>query len=323
MANNFSLILTFATLITGIIWIIDRCQLIKIFKEKKNKKINESEKAIEYNSLIENNNKISWVKNFSSFFPILAIVLIIRTFIYEPFQIPSGSMMPTLLVGDFILTEKFSYGLKDPVKQITLFKVGKPKRGDIAVFRYPKDPSINFIKRVIGLPGDKIIYDPIKKELTIYPNCLNLICKKKIPIFYSSFEKSEWALFFNIYDSTISTQMGSYKIPVIESVPQNALRQFKKREILDSINYELLLIPQIYVNPDYRQLELPDNQWIVPPKHYFMMGDNRDNSADSRMWGFVPEENFLGRAFFIWLSFDKHENKWPTGLRLNRIGIIK
>ncbi|WMY95596.1 MAG: signal peptidase I [Arsenophonus sp.] len=322
MANTFSLILTFATLITGIIWIIDRFKLVKFYTEKKIRKINTSEKAAEKSSLITNN-KISWVNSFSSFFPILFTVLIIRTFIYEPFQIPSGSMMPTLLVGDFILTEKFSYGLKDPVTQTTLFKVGKPKRGDIAVFKYPKDPSMNFIKRVIGLPGDKIIYDPIKKELTIYPNCLTLSCTKKIPIIYSSFEKSEWALFFNIDNSTISTQVGSYQIPVIESVPQNALRQFKRREIIDSINYELLFIPQIYVNPNYRQFGLPDNQWIVPPQHYFMMGDNRDNSADSRMWGFVPEENFVGRAFFIWLSFDKHENKWPTGLRLNRIGIIK
>ncbi|WP_348666051.1 signal peptidase I [Arsenophonus symbiont of Ornithomya chloropus] len=323
MANTFSLILTFATLITGIIWIINRFKLVIFFQKKNIKKINTFEKALEQNCLIKNSNQILWINSFSSLFPILAIVLIIRTLIYEPFQIPSGSMMPTLLVGDFILTEKFAYGLKDPITQTTFLKVGKPKRGDIAVFKYPKDSSINFIKRVIGLPGDKIIYDPVTKELTIYPNCLSVICRKKIPIIYSSFEKSEWVLFFDIHSSMVSTQVGSYQIPIIESVPYNALRQFKRKEILDGINYDLLFIPQIYVNSNYKQFGLPDNQWIVPPYHYFMMGDNRDNSADSRMWGFVPEENFIGRAFFIWLSFDKHENKWPTGLRLNRIGIIK
>ncbi|MFP3019538.1 MAG: signal peptidase I [Arsenophonus sp.] len=321
MANTFSLILTLATLITGIIWIINRFKLT-VFHKKKNlaqQKVNE--RVVKQTNLIETIYKPSWIDTFSSMFPILLIILVIRSFVYEPFQIPSGSMMPTLLVGDFILVEKFSYGLKDPVTQTTLLKTGKPKRGDIVVFKYPKDPSIDFVKRVIGLPGDKIIYDPEQKKLRIYPNCSISNCIRMLEIIYPSLKMSKWALFFNI-DSMVKTQKGSYTIPLDKPVPNNALRQAERIEKLDDIFHEILVIPQIYTKSYYQQPGLEENEWIVPPKHYFMMGDNRDNSADSRMWGFVPEKNLVGRAVIIWFSLDKHEGEWPTGVRLNRIGEI-
>lgn len=321
MANTFSLILTLATLITGIIWIINRFKLT-VFHKKKNlaqQKVNEG--VVKQTNLIETIYKPSWIDTFSSMFPILLIILVIRSFVYEPFQIPSGSMMPTLLVGDFILVEKFSYGLKDPVTQTTLLKTGKPKRGDIVVFKYPKDPSIDFVKRVIGLPGDKIIYDPEQKKLRIYPNCSISNCIRMLEIIYPSLKMSKWALFFNI-DSMVKTQKGSYTIPLDKPVPNNALRQAERIEKLDDIFHEILVIPQIYTKSYYQQPGLEENEWIVPPKHYFMMGDNRDNSADSRMWGFVPEKNLVGRAVIIWFSLDKHEGEWPTGVRLNRIGEI-
>lgn len=321
MANTFSLILTLATLITGIIWLIDRFKLAPARKKKMVQQQKVIEGSVEQTHLAESIHKPSWVDTCSSIFPILAIVLVIRSFIYEPFQIPSGSMMPTLLVGDFILVEKFAYGLKDPVTQTTLLATGKPKRGDIAVFKYPKDPSVDFVKRVIGLPGDKIVYDPEQKELRIYPNCSISNCARALPIIYSSLKESEWALFFNI-DSMVESQKGSYQIPLGEPVPTNALRQAERIEKLDDTSHEILVIPQVYTQSRYQQPGLPDNEWIVPPKHYFMMGDNRDNSADSRMWGFVPEENLVGRAVIIWFSLDKHEGEWPTGVRLSRIGAI-
>ncbi|MDR5615995.1 signal peptidase I [Arsenophonus sp.] len=321
MANNFSLILTLATLITGIIWGIDRFKLAPARKKKMAQQQKVTEGSVEQTHLAESIHKPSWVDTCSSIFPILAIVLVIRSFIYEPFQIPSGSMMPTLLVGDFILVEKFAYGLKDPVTQTTLLETGKPKRGDIAVFKYPKDPSVDFVKRVIGLPGDKIVYDPEQKELRIYPNCSISNCVRALPIIYSSLKESEWSLFFNI-DSMVESQKGSYQIPLGEPVPSNALRQAERIEKLDDTSHEILVIPQVYTQSRYQQPGLPDNEWIVPPKHYFMMGDNRDNSADSRMWGFVPEENLVGRAVIIWFSLDKHEGEWLTGVRLSRIGAI-
>ncbi|WGL97520.1 signal peptidase I [Arsenophonus sp. aPb] len=321
MANTFSLILSLATLITGIIWLIDRFKLAPARKKKMAQQQKVIEGSVEQTHLAESIHKPSWVDTCSSIFPILAIVLIIRSFIYEPFQIPSGSMMPTLLVGDFILVEKFAYGLKDPVTQTTLLETGKPKRGDIAVFKYPKDPSVDFVKRVIGLPGDKIVYDPEQKELRIYPNCSISNCERALPIIYSSLKESEWSLFFNI-DSMVESQKGSYQIPLGEPVPTNALRQAERIEKLDETSHEILVIPQVYTQSRYQQPGLPANEWIVPPKHYFMMGDNRDNSADSRMWGFVPEENLVGRAVIIWFSLDKHEGEWPTGVRLSRIGTI-
>ncbi|MGP1930076.1 MAG: signal peptidase I, partial [Arsenophonus sp. ET-DL12-MAG3] len=161
MANTFSLILTIATLISGVIWVIDRFKLAFFYKKKIVLQQQITEKnVVEQMNLTKNFYKQPLVDTISSIFPILAIVLVIRSFIYEPFQIPSGSMMPTLLVGDFILVEKFAYRLRDPIIQKTLLETGKPKRGDIAVFKYPKDPSIDFVKRIIGIPGDKIIYDP-------------------------------------------------------------------------------------------------------------------------------------------------------------------
>ncbi|MGP1932135.1 MAG: signal peptidase I [Arsenophonus sp. ET-DL12-MAG3] len=322
MANTFSLILTIATLIAGVIWVIDRFKLSFFYKKKivLQQKITEKNVVEQMNST-KNIYKQQLVDTISSIFPILAIVLIIRSFIYEPFQIPSGSMMPTLLVGDFILVEKFAYRLRDPITQKTLLETGKPKRGDIAVFKYPKDLSIDFVKRIIGIPGDKIIYDPQEKELRIYPNYSISNSALILPIIYSSLKESEWTLFFNI-DSIVNSQKGSYQIPLDKSVPGNALRQGERIEELDSIKHEILVIPQIYTQSHYQQFGLPNNEWIVPSKHYFMMGDNRDNSADSRLWGFVPEENLVGRAIMIWFSLDKHEDEWPTGIRLSRIGVI-
>ncbi len=321
MANTFALILTLATVITGIIWCLDRFKYAPARKRKLAKLQEMTKGSISQEELERTVNKPGWMETSTSIFPVLAIVLIVRSFIYEPFQIPSGSMMPTLLVGDFMLVEKFAYGLKDPVTQTTLIKTGQPKRGDIAVFKYPVEPTVDFVKRVIGLPGDKLVYNPTTKELTIYPNCPNNECTDKLDVVYGPLEPSEWVMSFNV-ESIVESQKGNFQIPVSEPVPSYALRQYGRSEKLGDVSHQILVIKEAMTQARFKQPNMPQNEWIVPPKHYFMMGDNRDNSSDSRMWGFVPEENLVGRAVFIWLSLDKQENEWPTGIRFSRIGPI-
>ncbi|WP_323084618.1 signal peptidase I [Providencia alcalifaciens] len=319
MANTFALILTLATLVTGIIWCLDKFKFAPARKAKLKKLREVTNGSMNEDELAKAVRRPSWLETGTSIFPVLAIVLIVRSFIYEPFQIPSGSMMPTLLVGDFMLVEKFSYGLKDPITQTTLIETGKPNRGDIAVFKYPKEPNVDFVKRVIGLPGDKIIYNPEAKELTIYPNCADNKCTEKLPVTYGPLEPSEWTMVFE-NSSVVDNQYGNYQIPVDQALPNNSLRQYGRSEKLDTVTHQILTINNYITQSKYMQPGLPLNEWIVPEKHYFMMGDNRDNSSDSRMWGFVPEQNLVGRAVFIWLSLDKQENEWPTGIRFSRIG---
>ncbi|MTB68579.1 signal peptidase I [Providencia sp. wls1943] len=319
MANTFALILTLATLVTGIIWCLDKFKFAPARKAKLKKLREVTNGSMNEDELAKAVRRPSWLETGTSIFPVLAIVLVVRSFIYEPFQIPSGSMMPTLLVGDFMLVEKFSYGLKDPITQTTLIETGKPNRGDIAVFKYPKEPNVDFVKRVIGLPGDKIIYNPEAKELTIYPNCADNKCTEKLPVTYGPLEPSEWTMVFE-NSSVVDNQYGNYQIPVDQAVPNNSLRQYGRSEKLDTVTHQILTINNYITQSKYVQPGLPLNEWIVPEKHYFMMGDNRDNSSDSRMWGFVPEQNLVGRAVFIWLSLDKQENEWPTGIRFSRIG---
>jgi signal peptidase I len=201
-----------------------------------------------------------YIDQAKSFFPILVIVLIIRSFIAEPFRIPSGSMMPTLLHGDFILVNKFAYGVRLPVSHTKIFGSGLPERGDVAVFRYPQNPSLDYIKRVVGLPGDVIEYR--NKKL--------FINQKRMP----------------------QTKVGHF-IGQGRDAAMNGAEQ--KVENLQTIEHEVLL--------NQKRLSI-NGSWRVPEGHYFVMGDNRDNSNDSRYWGTVPEENLVGKAFFIWLSLD-------------------
>ncbi|MDC9597181.1 signal peptidase I [Xenorhabdus anantnagensis] len=322
MANTFALVLTLATLITGILWCLER---FKFAPERKKKLAHIQAQAAGAEGqevLAKELNKPSWVETLASVFPVLAIVLVLRSFVYEPFQIPSGSMMPTLLIGDFILVEKFAYGLKDPLTQTTLIKTGEPKRGDVAVFKYPKNPSIDFVKRIIGLPGDKIVYDYSKKELQIYPGCgWNAECKGDLPVTYKNTFPSEWTIKEDVTSEGIRIS-GVYQIPVNDPLGPNTLRQNERKENLGNVSHHILTIPEIQRIPGFRQDGLSVGTWVVPKGQYFAMGDNRDNSDDSRSWGFVPEKNLVGRATAIWMSFEKQEGKWPTGVRFSRIGGI-
>jgi len=211
-----------------------------------------------------------------SFFPVILVVFFLRSFLVEPFKIPSSSMVPTLLVGDFILVNKFAYGVRLPVANRKVFDIGNPQRGDVMVFRYPEDPSLDYIKRVVGLPGDRIEYR--NKRLTING--------KPVP----------------------ERQVDDYL--------SRERMQFSRRyvETLGGVEHQILLDDDAppYITP-LRSFPFAGNcnynmsglACTVPPGHYFMMGDNRDNSSDSRVWGFVPDENIVGKAFFIWLNLNE------------------
>lgn len=206
-----------------------------------------------------------------SFFPIFLIVLVLRSFVAEPFRIPSGSMMPTLLIGDFILVNKYGYGIRLPIIDTKIVDLGSPKRGDVIVFRSPENPATPFIKRVVGLPGDRIAY--YNKVLYVNGEAAGQ----------------------EILGTFSATGSGN-------SMSGASLR----RENLDGHLHELLVQPR---SPTL------EGKLVVPEGNYFVLGDNRDNSRDSRFWGTVPDELLIGRAFMIWMSWD-----WGHGIKWSRIG---
>lgn len=250
---DFAVILTALTLVTGIVWALDKWWL-----GPRRRLLLAPGTPDQPNSVID---------FCRSFFPVIALVLFLRSFLAEPFRIPSGSMIPTLNVGDFILVNKFSFGLRDPVFHYKFFQMGEPRRGDIVVFRWPVDPSKDFIKRIIGLPGDHIIY----REKTLYVNG----------------------------EKAAQEPNGVYTGPYGEV--------YRYTENLSGVSHNII------VNPDR---PFDDFEFTVPEGQYFAMGDNRDGSDDSRRWGTVPERNLVGRAFFIWMSWDSAN----TRVDFSRIG---
>jgi signal peptidase I len=221
-----------------------------------------------------------WVEYGASFFPVILIVFVLRSFVVEPFKIPSGSMIPTLLVGDFILVNKFTYGIRLPVINVKIIDVGTPRRGEVMVFRSPEDPSIDYIKRVIGVPGDKVAYQ--NKQLTINGKAVE---KRRIDDYLHP-ERLYYSRQF-----TEKIDDAEYRVLNDQDAPAfiQATPRFPYRE-----------------NCHYNSSGVT---CTIPEGHYFMMGDNRDNSLDSRFWGFVPDENIVGKAFFIWLNFSDPKNR--------------
>ena len=266
MNLNFEFILFYATLACGVIALAD----ILYFAPKRKKK--KSEKA-------QDQEKLPVIIDYArSFFPVLLIVFLLRSFLFEPFRIPSGSLKPTLLVGDFILVNKFDYGIRLPVIHKKIYALNEPKRGDIIVFRWPLDPSVDFIKRVIGVPGDRISY--VKKVLTVNG--------QEMP---QQFEKN---------DTDHDGKNETWNV-------------IQKKENFFGIQHSIYQIPE-KVNDDFHDL-------VVPSGMYFVMGDNRDDSADSRFWGFVPETNILGKASVIWMSWNS-DGSFPDKIRWNRLGEV-
>ncbi|AHF74580.1 signal peptidase I [Candidatus Sodalis pierantonius str. SOPE] len=327
MANMFALILAIAPLITGILWCLERFKLAPARRRLAQQPGQQRADAVGVPAGNDVAAKVShkpgWIETCASIFPVLLLVFVVRSFIFEPFQIPSGSMMPTLLVGDFILVEKFAYGIKDPITQTTLIETGHTKRGDVVVFKYPPDPSLDYIKRVVGLPGDRVSYDPVNKRVTVQPGCASgQDCATALPITYSEFAPSDFVQTFN---STGNGEASSGFLQVaLDRQVDGGIRLAQRKESLGGVVHNVLTVPgqQDQLGIYYQQPGNSLAEWVVPQGEYFMMGDNRDNSADSRYWGFVPERNLVGKATAIWMSFDKQEGQWPTGVRLSRIGGI-
>ncbi len=263
---NFPLVMLIMLIVTGSISLLDYF----LFRHKRAK--GESEPW--------------WIEYPKSFFPVILIVFCLRSFLVEPFKIPSGSMIPTLLVGDFILVNKYTYGVRLPVINKKVMDVNEPQRGDVMVFRYPEDPSIDYIKRVVGIPGDTITYQD--KQLAVNGDVVKMD-------FEGPYKYVEAGMGY-IYSERFKETLGGHSNDILinqeaPNVQLAGVRQFPFRD-----------------NCTYSHLGFT---CTVPPGNYFTLGDNRDSSSDSRYWGFVPEQNIVGKAFMVWWNFSD----------LGRIGI--
>jgi len=261
---NFALILLALTVVTGVLYAID------VLKFRKLRTKNAKEPL--------------WVEWGAGFFPVILIVFVLRSFLAEPFKIPSGSMIPTLQVGDFILVNKFTYGIRLPVINKKIIDVNEPKRGDVMVFRYPEDPSLDYIKRVVGVPGDTVAYQNKRLTINDQPVETTKIADYLHPerLYYS---EQYVARMSGVEHRYLNDSDAPGFIPDATGFPYRENCTYNAAGVICK----------------------------VPAGHYFMMGDNRDNSRDSRFWGFVPEQNIVGKAFFIWLNLGD----------LSRIGSFK
>ncbi|MGH8671810.1 MAG: signal peptidase I [Burkholderiales bacterium] len=259
---NFALIMLIALIVTGGIWLLDH------YTTKPKRAADAKEPLV--------------VEYAKSFFPVILVVFLLRSFVVEPFKIPSGSMMPTLLIGDFILVNKYTYGIRLPVVNRKIVNMGAPQRGDVMVFRFPEDPSLDYIKRVVALPGDHVEYR--SKRLLIN-------------------------------GAPIKTENGGvYRYIKGGMQPVDATLM---KEQLEDHRYQVLVQPvqpavrvmEVRVFPNRENCDYDEEGFgcLVPAQHYFVMGDNRDDSNDSRYWGFVPEQNIVGKAFYIWWNFNDFE----------------
>lgn len=312
--NKFALFLVIGAVVTGIFWIAYKL----FFKKTHEEMMSRSEQPLTVHT---------WFDGIGGLFPVIAIVLIFRSFIFEPFQIPSGSMMRTLLVGDFLLVNKFVYGIKNPVTNANWIDISEPERGDIVVFKAPPEPEKDYIKRVIGLPGETVIYNYDTKELKILPKCMESgsqvpsIGCKLIEVTYSDPIESQ---FFAVKNSPNI-------LPIAEG-EQNPVgiqgsRLMERVETIDGQSHVILIdtersdIFTEYVNSKWSAEY--SRQFTIPEDSYFVLGDNRDHSKDGRFFGVVPKENLVGKAVFIWISFERLPDEWPTGIRFSRIGMIE
>lgn len=319
LPNTFSILLLVLTVICGVFWCYQRFvdaphrrRQIARAEQRSGKSLSDEEKLAVA--------PISEGSEFlSSLFPVLALVFLVRSFLFEPFQIPSGSMESTLRVGDFLVANKYAYGVKDPILQNTLIEGNKPQRGDVIVFKAPQQAllrtalgsgraayadnlaltekhnmsGVDYIKRIVGIGGDRISFDIDSKHLTITYGKDGKPCE-------------------------VACQTHSF-----EYQPQPANPDFPNDlEFIEvgDVTHAILLDPyRRYSGMEfYPQDDLPAGEWVVPEGQYFVMGDNRDHSDDSRFWGFVPERNIVGKATYIWMSLDKQANEWPTGFRFER-----
>ena len=288
--GNFALLLFIATVVTGLYWLAERFYFLpKRHTAAQALEVASAQRRLDLQAKgiakVDMDGDISeartkllmqpwWLDWTAGLFPVILVVFVLRSFLFEPFKIPSGSMIPTLLIGDLILVNKFTYGVRLPVIHTKITEGNAPQRGDVMVFRYPPQPSLDYIKRVIGVPGDEVAY--LNKRLTINGK---EVPTKAVPDF---FDESQVRYF-----KQFKEELGA-----------------KPHRVLN--NTEAPAFVQGASNFEYRQNCTYSVEGVVckvPEGHYFMMGDNRDNSLDSRYWGFVPDKNIVGKAFFVWMNF--------------------
>ena len=288
--GNFALLLFLATVVTGVYWLAERLYFLP--QRRKAAATLESQAALRRADLAakgitqvdgdvaQARQKLLmqpwWLDWTAGLFPVILAVFVLRSFLFEPFKIPSGSMIPTLLIGDLILVNKFTYGVRLPVLNTKLTDGTPPQRGDVMVFRYPPKPSLDYIKRVVGVPGDEVAY--LNKQLTINGQPIK---KGAVPDFFDE----DTMRYFKQYEETLGTHR------------HRLLNDDSRRAGLSEA--EVMEFP----NQQNCRYSVEGVVCKVPEGHYFMMGDNRDNSQDSRYWGFVPDRNIVGKAFLIWMNF--------------------
>jgi len=299
--GNFALILFVLMVITGVIWFLDVFYLAKQRRAAANRALAEydarnAKLTADGIKLDNNGNRAAieagilrqpvWIEYSGSFFPVIALVFFLRSFLYEPFKIPSSSMVPTLLVGDLILVNKFTYGIRLPVLNKKVIQINDPQRGDVMVFKYPRDMSQDYIKRVVGVPGDKITY--ANKRLTV----------NGVEVKYTALDDyldDERLVYNKQYQEGLTGVthriLNNERAPTLNPAE---VQQFPLKDESCTYTYDSFTC-------------------VVPKGNYFMMGDNRDNSLDSRYWGFVPDKNIVGKAFFVWMNLGN----------LRRIGSIQ
>lgn len=260
MNIDFELVMVLALLVCAVLWGIDTLRLRPARMAARERLMAQMGSNVDEARLQAVTREPILVEYARSFLPVLLVVLLLRSFLVEPFRIPSGSMMPTLLVGDFIMVNKYAYGLRLPVLKTRLVDIDSPRRGDVAVFRFPKDPSIDYIKRVVGVPGDVIGYYDKRVHIN------------GVPVAQTYLER------YSGVGSGVTMSGAEVRL-----------------EDLGEVEHRLLIDP----NKPTQFGEI-----TVPEGYYFVLGDNRDNSNDSRFWGLVPEQNLVGRAFMIWMSWD-------------------
>lgn len=281
LVKYFASILFILMIVTGIIWALDifvwskrRKSIAKSALEQTGREaqMSDDEKSAFLAPLLR---QPTWIEYSGSFFPVIALVFVLRSFLFEPFKIPSASMLPTLYVGDLILVNKFTYGIRLPIIGTKVIEVNDPKRGDVMVFKYPNDPSLDYIKRVVGVPGDVVSYK--EKRLTV--NGKPLVYANQAEFLHDGPELR--------YSKQFSENLTGVEHRILNN---------------DAAGNSIFPPPQFAMSElcsyDYEGFTCK-----VPEGHYFMMGDNRDDSMDSRYWGFVPDKNIVGKAFFIWMNF--------------------
>lgn len=299
LLGNFSLILFLLTVATGIVWVLDVFYLSKKRRAKaeivlaefdaRNAKLagegikpDDNGRAALKASLLR---QPTWIEYSGSFFPVIALVFCLRSFLYEPFKIPSTSMVPTLQVGDLILVNKYTYGIRLPVINKKVIPINDPQRGDVMVFKYPENMTLDYIKRVVGVPGDTVTYK--NKRLTVNGKQVSY---RPLPDYLDEETLS--------YSTHLSEDLNGVSHQILNNPRAPAY----------------VMNPHDFPNRELCSYDAEGFTCKVPAGQYFMMGDNRDNSLDSRYWGFVPDKNIVGKAFFIWLNLSNFPNN------LGRIG---